>query len=179
MSYFSLGLDIVVAGLLVATIAYAAVLNKKLATLRSTRQEMETLAARLVESTQQAERALGELRQAAGQDGGRLERQVTEARNLAEDLRYLVDKGTSLADRLTTEIGKSREDSGGRSAGSGKAAARNGSSARPSAGRAGGRRAAAAESGSGDADKLKGYDWEDEEVPDADAQLLKALRRVR
>jgi len=179
MSYFSLGLDIVVAGLLVATIAYAAVLNKKLATLRATRQEMETLAARLVESTQQAERALSDLRQAAGQDGGKLERQVTEARNLAEDLRYLVDKGTSLADRLTTEIGKSREDTGGRAGNGSKPARPGGAAVRQPAARGAGRRAAAAAAGSGGEDKLKGYDWEDEDPPDADAQLLKALRRVR
>mgnify|MGYP006426423263 CR=1 FL=1 len=173
MSYFSLGLDIVVAGLLIATIVYASVLNKKLATLRSTKQEMENLAARLVESTQHAERALSELKSAAGENSGKLESRVNEARTLVDDLRYLVDKGTGLADRLTNEIAKGRESGGGE-----------GSAAKKSSRAASRRRPATAdmetEGGrAGGAAKASPTSWEDEDVPDADAQLLKALRRVR
>jgi hypothetical protein len=170
MSYVSLLIDLVVAGLLVATIVYASVLNKKLATLRSSKQEMETLAGRLVESTEHAERALGDLKSAANNTGDQLERRVAEARGLVDDLRFLVDKGSDLADRLAGDIDKGR--------GGGKAKAGGKKGAPPSSPPK--RRAAAAEAARGANHSETERRWEeDESAPDADPQLLKALRNVR
>lgn len=108
MSHISIALDIVVAALLIATIVYASVLNSKLATLRNTKQEMEALVNSLVDSTDQAQRGLSELKAAAGESGQSLDQRVREARALADDLGFLVDRAGGLADRLETQIGKAR-----------------------------------------------------------------------
>lgn len=190
MTYISLIIDLVVAGLLVATIVYCSVLNRKLATLRSSKQEMESLAGRLVESTQHAERALADLKSAANDTGEQLERRVAEARNLVDDLRFLVDKGSGLADRLASDIDKGRPSGSGK-AGSGKPGARKAAASKTGAGRAGAdgdtgqqrerrgaRQKAAGESKTAAANAEPR--WDDEEnAPDADPQLLKALRQVR
>jgi hypothetical protein len=115
MGQVGLLLDVVVAALLVATIVYATVLNRKLTLLRDNKQEMEALVNRLVESTEHAERGLADLKAAAGEKGDELERRVKEARALADDLGFLVDKGGGLADRLEQQIGQARS-AGGRSA---------------------------------------------------------------
>lgn len=176
MSYVSLIIDIVVAGLLVATIVYASVLNRKLATLRSSKQEMETLAGRLVESTQHAERALADLKSAANDTGEQLERRVSEARNLVDDLRFLVDKGSGLADRLASDIDKSRRShaSGEKGGAEGKTASAGGQSTARQKAPSGQARAAAGGSRSSE----RRWD-EDDSAPDADPQLLQALRQVR
>lgn len=108
MSQLTIVLDIVVAILLAATIAYAVVLNRKLATLRNTKQEMETLINRLIDSTAQAEKGLSELKSAAGDAGRNLEAQVNKAQGLSDDLGFMVDKANSLADRLETQITQAR-----------------------------------------------------------------------
>jgi hypothetical protein len=109
MDHVGLILDLVVATLLVATIVYATVLNRKLTALRDNKREMEALVNRLVESTAHAERGLADLKVAAGEKGEDLERRVKEARSLADDLSFLVDKGGSLADRLERQIGQARK----------------------------------------------------------------------
>ena len=168
MSYVSLIVDIVMAGLLVATIVYASVLNRKLATLRSSKQEMEALSGRLVESSQHAERALSDLKKAASESGDDLERRIAEAQGLVDDLRFLVDKGSGLADRLATDLDKSR----------GSAKKELASQKTPSS--PSNRRAASAESETMKKNSATERRWdEDENIPEADAQLLNALRRVR
>ena len=51
---FTLALDILVAGLLVVTIAYAVVLNRRLGMLRRDKTELEGLAANFGEATMRA-----------------------------------------------------------------------------------------------------------------------------
>ncbi|MEK9753964.1 MAG: DUF6468 domain-containing protein [Rhodospirillaceae bacterium] len=58
----SLILDIVLAVLLVVTIGYAVVLNRRLGALRQNKDELERLASGFVETTSRAERGIGELR---------------------------------------------------------------------------------------------------------------------
>jgi chromosome segregation ATPase len=172
MTGFAIALDVVVALLLAATIVYASVLNRKLATLRNTKQEMEALVNRLVESTSKAEGALSELKAAANESGQRLETQVMQARELSDDMNFLVEKATSLADRLEGQIGQARAatrpaNEGGQTA---KGPAKKASE--PAAGRK-----QAASGGSSLAARGSRGDVEDE--PPANASLLRALRGVR
>lgn len=187
MSQLSIALDIVVAVLLVATIAYATVLNRKLAVLRNTKQEMETLINRLIENTEQAERGLAQLKAAAGDTGSALERKVEEAKGLSDDLGFMVDKANALADRLETQIGKAREtvksvetpsqnaareasDAGGGTAGRSKQA-----KAKPRVAAHAGRKPASHAVQSDGEEGRNGFD----ELPPANAKLLRALRGVR
>jgi hypothetical protein len=73
---FSLLFDAVVAALLVATIVYAVILNRKLTQLRDARGEMERLLGGFVEATSRAERGLAALREAAGACGEELQRRT-------------------------------------------------------------------------------------------------------
>ncbi len=104
---FSLIFDGMLAALLMATIAYAVVLNRKLTELRQSRGEMERLIGEFAEATQQAEQGVGALRARAEDAQSVLDRRVAaaegrleEARKLADDLAFMIDKGGKLADRL-------------------------------------------------------------------------------
>lgn len=108
MEQLSILLDLVVATLLIATIVYASVLNRKLAVLRNNKQEMEAMVNRLVQTTEQAEHGLADLKEAAGEKGDELDKRVKDATALVDDLGFLVDKGNSLADRLERQIGQAR-----------------------------------------------------------------------
>lgn len=103
--------DALLALLLLVTIGYAVVLNRKLATLRNLRGEMERVFADFSETTRTAETSVADLRQRAEVLSGELKAQVTaasshleELRSLNEDLRFLVEKGQPLADRLEQAV---------------------------------------------------------------------------
>ena len=97
---FGLLIDIVVAGLLLATIAFAVVLNRRLAALRGARAEFEQLLRDFSAATERAERGIAELREAAEAAGETLGQRIESATGLADDLMFLVERGSGLADRL-------------------------------------------------------------------------------
>ncbi|MBK1670065.1 hypothetical protein CKO28_18685 [Rhodovibrio sodomensis] len=109
MAEVSVLLDVLIAGLLAATIFYAVVLNRKLGELRNNKAEMEAMVNRLVETTERAEHGLAELKAAAHDKGEELSQKVSDAKALSDDLGFLVDKGTSLADRMERQIGAARK----------------------------------------------------------------------
>ncbi len=92
--------DAVVAVLLLATIAFAAILHRKLSVLRESQQQMEQLVVHFSEASATAERVLAELRQAAGDSGQALQKSITEGNALADDLMFLVERAGGLAKRL-------------------------------------------------------------------------------
>lgn len=107
----ALVLDGAIALLLVATIGYAAVLNRRLTALRRTRSEMEALVGQFSEVAERAQSGLAEVQRAASQSGETLEKHLGEARGLADDLAFMVEKGNGLADRLDNQISAAREQS--------------------------------------------------------------------
>ncbi len=100
LGYVSLALNLLVAALLVATIAYAWTLNRKLNALRESKQDMEQLIGRFAQATTRAENGLAEIRQTADQTGGDLRQSISEGRSIADDLVFLVERAGKLADRL-------------------------------------------------------------------------------
>ncbi len=105
---FSLIFDALIAVLLVATIAYAAILNRKLGVLRDAKTEMVALIASLSESTERAGNGIESLKQEAGRSGEALQNKVERARALVDDLGFLIENGTRLAERLDGGIGAAR-----------------------------------------------------------------------
>lgn len=105
---FSLIFDALIAVLLVATIGYAAVLNRKLGVLRDAKSEMEALIASFSEATERAGSGVESLKQEAGRSGEALQRKVETARGLVDDLGFLIENGTRLAERLDGGIGTAR-----------------------------------------------------------------------
>jgi len=102
---FPLVLDILLAVLLAATIAYAVVLNRKLGNLRRHKEELERLASVFAESTMRAEESIGKLKGAAGELQGRIDK----AEGLGEDLTFLIERGGSAADRLEEAVRGARK----------------------------------------------------------------------
>lgn len=102
---FALMLDIVIAILLVATIAYAFLLNKRLAGLRRDKQELEKLAMTFGQATLRAEESLGKLKiMASGLDA-----ELDKAQALRDDLAFLTERGAAAADQLEDAVRKARK----------------------------------------------------------------------
>jgi hypothetical protein len=154
----SLVLDVIVAGLLIATIAYAAVLDRRIRQLRATRVELETMVVGFNAATARAESAIGDLKSGTEAGGRELKPLIATGRQIADDLQFLIERGNELADRLGTGITAARV-----------AAAK--ASAKPSARPVGFPNTARAQG--------ERADPSGRNASDAEHALLKALRSVR
>jgi hypothetical protein len=103
-------LDVVVAGLLLATIAYAVLLSRRLGALRNDKQQLEALVSSLDISSQRAEAGIASLKEAAERIGQQLQQRVEQGKALQSDLSYIIDLGGGLADRLEGTIRARRDD---------------------------------------------------------------------
>jgi len=102
--------DVTVALLLVATIGYAAVLNRRLAVLRDDRAKLEQLIQGLNVASVNAQNGIAGLRKATEDVGKDLEKELAASRSLRDDLHYLIERGGVVADRLEGSIRSRRED---------------------------------------------------------------------
>ena len=103
-----IGLQIVVATLLVVTIVYAVILNRRLGRLRDGREEMQRLVAELSATMAGTERSIAALRESAVGDDAALGRRITEARAVRDEIGFLVECAETLAERLDAQIGAGR-----------------------------------------------------------------------
>jgi len=103
----SLVFDIAFAVLLVITIGYAAVLNRKLGNLRRHKEEMERLAVTFGQSTSRADDSIQRLKGTTNT----LQKDIEKAQSLHDDLAFLIDRGTLAADRLEEGVRGARNRS--------------------------------------------------------------------
>ena len=103
---FAIIIDIFVAILLVVTISYAVVLNKRLGNLRRDRGELESLAINFHASTMRADESIIRLRSSVDE----LQDQIGKAEAMRDDLVFLTERGSSAADRLEEYVRLSRSD---------------------------------------------------------------------
>ncbi|WP_244410736.1 DUF6468 domain-containing protein, partial [Nitrospirillum viridazoti] len=96
----SLALDVVVGGLLVATIVYALRLNRQIARLRDSRGEMEALVREFSEATAQADAGVKGMRKAAAESGEALQYLIGRADKMREELEQMTQAADALAARL-------------------------------------------------------------------------------
>ncbi len=106
---WSIALDLVVAVLLIVTIAYAMVLNRRIGSLRKDKKELETLAASFHQATVRAEDSIGRLRNTADA----LQQRIDKAQSLSDDLSFLIDRGGLAADRLEELVRAARKEGEG------------------------------------------------------------------
>ncbi len=104
----SLLLEGLLAVLLVATIAYSVMLDRRLRTLRQSRDEMQALLASFTAATAHAQAGLVALRETGQTTTRDLQSDIERAKSLRDDLSFLLDRGNSLADRLEGGIGAAR-----------------------------------------------------------------------
>ena len=101
--------DAIVALLLIATIGYSIVLNRRLGAVRNDREKFEVLVRNLNAASQRAEAAVTNLRVTADDLSRRLEKKVEQARSLSDDLTYMIDRGDGVADKLANQIRAGRD----------------------------------------------------------------------
>ncbi|MHC8509163.1 MAG: DUF6468 domain-containing protein [Rhodospirillales bacterium] len=92
----ALALDIVLAVLLAATIWCAVSLNRRLGALRRDRSELASLAGDFAAATERAGDSVGLLAENAED----LQSRTEQARSVADDLAFLMDRGEKTADKL-------------------------------------------------------------------------------
>lgn len=105
----SLYLDLLVAVLLAATIIYGSLLNRKLGALRSNKAELDVLIQSFNDSCMRAEAGVRTLRTATD-EATRLQQYLARGQMLRDDLAFLIERGTSLADRLEGNVRSARTE---------------------------------------------------------------------
>ncbi len=110
MTIVSLILDVVIIGLLIATIIYAINLSRHLGRLRNSRAELETLIRGFNEAIARADIGVKGMKKAAAETGDGLQRNIDRAQKLRDELQLIVETGEALANRL--DIAVSRKGSG-------------------------------------------------------------------
>lgn len=96
----TLVLDLVMVGLLAATIAYAIILNRQIIKLRESRGEMAELVRGLNEAMARAETGVRGLKKTAHETGDDLQRTVAKAQTLRDELEFMIEAADAMANRL-------------------------------------------------------------------------------
>jgi hypothetical protein len=98
---FSTVLELVVCLFLAATVAYCAVIDRKLRAMRAGQDGMRELIGDLGVATQDAVTAIEGLKRASEQSGEELAESIRQAKVLSDELSVMVEAGRSIADRLS------------------------------------------------------------------------------
>ena len=93
-------LDGLLAVLLIATIVWCFILNKRLGNIRAASKQMKSLVGNFSTATEQARDGIRALKKAAEVDGASLQEAITAARVLRDELAFLTEAGDTLANRL-------------------------------------------------------------------------------
>lgn len=102
-------LETLVAVLLVVTIGYCFVLNRRLALLRHGQSEMHTVVLTLNQATEKARISVEQMRRNSISLTEELSEKIKSGRTLVDELGMMVESGNSIADRLagTSSAGRS------------------------------------------------------------------------
>lgn len=106
---FSFIIDVGILVLLAATVFLAFRLTISLRNFRESRFEMEGLVNRLTGNVDQAEKAIMGMQNTARKTGLELDEIISDAKKLADELKFMNEAGNSLANRLEKLAEKNRE----------------------------------------------------------------------
>ncbi len=109
----SIIVDVILAVLLIMAIGYGMSLNRKIVALRGDQGELEKLAASFFDATTRAEASVANLRGAAEESSRLLNEGVGEAGEICDDLKYLIERGESIADKLEIEVRNAERSTAG------------------------------------------------------------------
>lgn len=107
-SGMSILVDATIITLLVVTIAFAAVLNRRLSAWRQDRAEFERLIAAFNQAAARAESGVERLKAASEHTGKTLQQAVTKGQSLRDDLGYLIERAEPLVDRMSDGVRAAR-----------------------------------------------------------------------
>jgi len=107
---FALLLDILIAILLIATIAYAVMLNRSLSQLRQDQSELEALANQFNDATLRAEESIHKLTGSADDMKRDVQDTLRKAEALRDDLNFLIERAGVSADKLEEKVRNNRPE---------------------------------------------------------------------
>lgn len=165
---YKLVLDLIIAVLLAATIAYAAVLNSKLNQLRKNRDDLAKLVAAFNDATARAEAGIPKLKRASEEASSTLIERVEKAQSLRDDLAFMIERADTMANRLEGSVRTARGEVKPSPAPASSAPMR-GPAARPSS----------TPSSATGAPLTASRDDFDDDRSEAERELLRALQAVR
>lgn len=97
-------LDAIIAGLLAITCTYCFRLNRRIASFRNAKNELDHMIRSFDAAIRQAYESIAVLKENSSDKNMQLIRDMEKVRFLANDLAYLVEKGEKLADTLETSV---------------------------------------------------------------------------
>ncbi|MCG8542791.1 MAG: DUF6468 domain-containing protein [Alphaproteobacteria bacterium] len=106
--HLSFVLEVIGACLLLVMIVYAVQLNRRLSRLQADKAHLQKLIVSFNQSTERAEASVLKLRAGATEAAESLQVNITQAKQLRDDLAFMVDRANALADRLESSIGAGR-----------------------------------------------------------------------
>lgn len=119
-------LDVLVAGMLGATIYYCVKLNKRVKLLQDSKSELAQLIQQFDESTQQATVSIQEIQKASKAINNNIQEKLDKANFLADDLAFMIERANKAADTLQPHVsgaGRGGASGGGKQAASARSAA--------------------------------------------------------
>ncbi len=108
----SMFIELVVGGLLVATITYCYLLDRRLRMLRDGEGDLKQIVVALDRATTRAQGAITDLRVSCDALTRDMERDLKKARGLADELALMVEAGDHIADRLGALSGTGHAQAG-------------------------------------------------------------------
>ncbi|MDX2145618.1 MAG: DUF6468 domain-containing protein [Rhodospirillaceae bacterium] len=104
-------LDLIVIMLLIPTIGYAVVLNRRLSALRKSRDELAKVVANFNDATLRAEAGIPKLKKATNEANMALKDRVEKAQSLRDDLAFMIERADELATKLESAVRVARSES--------------------------------------------------------------------
>jgi hypothetical protein len=101
-------LNLLIVGLLMATISYCWVLNKRIKILQDGKSELANLLQYFDESTSRASESIVALQSASKKIGENIQSRIDKVNYLMDDLAFMVEKGNKLADKLDASFAVNR-----------------------------------------------------------------------
>jgi hypothetical protein len=103
-------LNLVVILLLIPTIVYAVILNRRLSALRKSRDELAKVVASFNDATLRAEAGIPKLKKATHEAGLALKDRVEKAQALRDDLAFMIERAEEMAAKLESGVRVARSE---------------------------------------------------------------------
>jgi prophage DNA circulation protein len=103
-------ISLVIIALLIPTIAYAVILNRKLTALRKSRDEFAKVIANFNDATLRAEAAIPKLKKATHEASVALKDRVEKAQALRDDLAFMIERAEEMAGKLESGVRVARSE---------------------------------------------------------------------
>jgi len=101
-------LNILIVGLLAATISYCWLLNRRIKLLQDSKSELAQLLSHFDESTQRASESIIALQTASKRIGENIQHRIEKANYLIDDLSFMIERGSKLTSQLEASFAVNR-----------------------------------------------------------------------